>query len=186
MGGRPSASGRGRSGPWGAVEAGLPVSPPDSAARPPPRPGPGCRRACAHATALPGCREGACPAAAGWCVSVCVCVRPVSLGCVWGEGTGGNPLGACGVCSELAPRVRVAGAGCRTCPVVPTLPTSWSLVFVVSCWPAGGTLRGCAVPGWGGAPFRGWPSRRSQKLVRLLAVDHSARASMKNAASCEN
>ena len=34
-----------------------------------------------------------------------------------------------------------------------------------------------------------WPLRKrekKQKTLQLLAVDHSARASMKNAASCEN
>lgn len=47
-------------------------------------------------------------------------------------------------------------------------------------------LGGCAVV----SPVCGQgsvsPALKKKKLVRLLAVDHSARASMKNAASCEN
>ena len=36
-----------------------------------------------------------------------------------------------------------------------------------------------------------WPRKKqrvlkTKKIIQLLAVDHSARASMKNAASCEN
>lgn len=30
------------------------------------------------------------------------------------------------------------------------------------------------------------PHKQTKKTIQLLAVDHSARASMKNAASCEN
>lgn len=80
-------------------------------------------------------------------------------------------------------------------------PRSFWCRSVLSCWPARGDPV-CPVRAWkcrasvGGAcgeVERSSPPRTSEKRkkkrnahVRLLAVDHSARASMKNAASCEN
>ena len=102
------------------------------------------------------------------------------------------PLGARGA------RLRVPGSPVRrrsraSCLSVPTR-------FLVSCsrlsrWPARGEpLSGPPPPLRGRRVERG-PCRRQhfffrkgkkKTFVRLLAVDHSARASMKNAASCEN
>lgn len=85
---------------------------------------------------------------------------------------GRKPLGACGVPGR-APEV----GGARAHPVF--YPPDPSQSGVVVCRrPAGGhPLRGENVP---------CRPQKKPKLVRLLAVDHSARASMKNAASCEN
>lgn len=58
--------------------------------------------------------------------------------------------------------------------------------------PAGPVLAGWSARGGSFDRFFETPglvrllARAKTKLVQLLAVDHSARASMKNAASCEN
>lgn len=88
-----------------------------------------------------------------------------------------EPPGACGV-SEHGPAGPVPDAPSSN------LPTSRSLVSL--CLPGRPEAPSGDVPCQGRAlppPCGGTPPF---KLVRLLAVDHSARASMKNAASCEN
>lgn len=113
-------------------------------------------------------------------------------------GEGGNPPGACGVSEPALAGWRWMAPLCETFPrplrsavflsdlagqrQLPTtrLPTS------PAPQPRGGKgRRGRRV-----CRARGGFSRRNKtlekNLVRLLAVDHSARASMKNAASCEN
>lgn len=105
---------------------------------------------------------------------LCVCV----YGWV-GGGQVGTPRAPVGCPSPPRPRGR-----CRA-PRRETFRPPSGLLF--SVWlgrPRGSPLRG-DVP----CHRRGTPPRRNPekpKLVRLLAVDHSARASMKNAASCEN
>lgn len=88
-------------------------------------------------------------------------------------------------CSPLA-AVAVEAAGAGRAPCRTHRPLSESVVCVQS------TGRPGAPPSllWvgDGVPCQAFPlrERAKNKLVRLLAVDHSARASMKNAASCEN
>lgn len=102
----------------------------------------------------------------------------------WGGGGGGSPRGACGVVSR-------GGASPPGRPVVETLPDPPESVLVSSLAPARGAPTDPRAPPWAGR--KGGKQCRARclaikpkKLERLLAVDHSARASMKNAASCEN
>lgn len=191
-GGRPSALGSGRSGPRGVGRC-LP-SPPDSAV--PLRGGRGgawrARRVAVTAAAavgrgLPG----------GRCVGRgrvrCVRARAPRLP----GGGGWEPPGRLWGCPSLPWRV---GAGCPVVCRNLSRPLR-SAVFLSDL--AG--QRQLPSPSQLPAPrFRGGKGRRGgrgtcrarggspaetkhlKNLVRLLAVDHSARASMKNAASCEN
>lgn len=184
-GGRPSALGSGRSGRWGG---GVP-SPPGSAS--PHGAGPPCLVAVQPLSPWPsGGGLIRWPSPASRSVAVCerarVCPVPV-LG-------GWEPPGACGV-------VRAPPTHPCVCVWAPDAPSCEAFRPTgLLCFPLTRPARGdppaphalhpaaprgrvgrgeeeggqCAVP-----PFQ-------TKHVRLLAVDHSARASMKNAASCEN
>ena len=136
--------------------------PPPGAGVAAPRHGPCGRRE--GATRRPSCRACACAP----------CPRCVGV-------VGGNPLGACGVV-RARPSRWGALAGC---PVVQPFRPSRSLISFVSTGRPEAPSGECAVPDGGASPPGVGPLECS-KLVRLLAVDHSARASMKNAASCEN
>lgn len=107
-------------------------------------------------------------------------------------GEGGNPPGACGV---PAPTLACGRRVPRRVKPFPTPPVCCFLSDLAGRRqpprpPPDSHLRGgswgrrrdvCRASG--GSPAE---AKRLTKLVRLLAVDHSARASMKNAASCEN
>lgn len=104
------------------------------------------------------------------------------------------PLGARGARSPrpALPLLRPAGAGsagvpCRVCPAFPS-PTLISFSRVSFRFSLAGPRR--APLDRGGALCRRQhpraPALAPEIPIRLLAVDHSARASMKNAASCEN
>lgn len=118
------------------------------------------------------------PASAPW--RACAALRV--------PGEAGNPLGACGV-PGLAPGGRRPDAPSSTLPRPPS-----ESGLVVCRRPAGGSLFPPPPSGVGGEgvcrcrttspPQTG--EGKLKQLIRLLAVDHSARASMKNAASCEN
>lgn len=160
---RPSALGRGgrARGESGGLAL-LPQTPPRRAGAP--------RRA-APRRRRGGRREGASPAAVVSSrarAGVCAPPRPRARR---------EPPGACGV-SEHGPAGPVPDAPSSN------LPASRSLVSLCLSGrpeaPSGDVpCQGRALP----PPCGGTPPF---KLVRLLAVDHSARASMKNAASCEN
>lgn len=103
-------------------------------------------------------------------------------------GSGAPSRAPVGLASACPVRRCVVVRGPRVCRSRPAL-----LVFLsLSRWPARGEppLRSpAASPGAAGgegdcAAVSSLP--KGETLVRLLAVDHSARASMKNAASCEN
>lgn len=103
-------------------------------------------------------------------------------------GSGAPSWAPVGLASACPVRRCVVGRGPRVCRSRPA--------FLVSCllsrWPARGeplSAPPAASPGAAGgegdcAAVSSHP--KGKTLVRLLAVDHSARASMKNAASCEN
>ena len=131
----------------------------------------------------------------GRCVGrgrVCgACARPPPP---WGRvGTPRAPVGC--------PSLPLAGGRWMPCCVKP-FPTPSGLLFFCLTWPARGNSPAAPSsqlppPGRGGAGGGGGRMCRARggspagtkhlkNLVRLLAVDHSARASMKNAASCEN
>lgn len=98
---------------------------------------------------------------------------------------GGNPRGACGGVQARSSGGRVWTGPLSANPSRP-FPSRGS---VVSSGRQEAPLGGCVpCPGRGRLPpsSLGGGGPRESKLVRLLAVDHSARASMKNAASCEN
>ena len=141
---------------------------------------------------------------------------PFRSGSSWGwvVGTPRAPVGCSGAARAPARSRAVAPDGCRPPRVsFSSRPRKAFSSRRHLCWPdrgdpplpgerglcaasAGREGRGARAcgRGWGGpdrpspAPARrpAPPSALVLKLVRLLAVDHSARASMKNAASCEN
>ena len=128
-------------------------------------------------------REGGCPAA----VAGRARVPRAAPSCLrWG---GWRPPGACGGRPGLAPLAGFEAPRVRP-PVLVKLLAASAAVSVLSAgrseatpFPAPAGVEGDVPCPW----RRGAPAPRpSQNLVRLLAVDHSARASMKNAASCEN
>lgn len=97
----------------------------------------------------------------------------------WGVGTPGRLWGV-----RARPR---GGGGVRGVPAVKPSDPSLSLVsFAVFAGRPEATPPGGVPCQEGASPCRGGGNPRQMELVRLLAVDHSARASMKNAASCEN
>lgn len=108
-------------------------------------------------------------AAPGWVVG-----GGGSVAVVWGWGGGVLGAGA-----PWAPVGRVCASGAPCAETHPTPPASGCRFEV--CWPAWGTP--FPMSGSGTVPCL---AATLKKVVRLLAVDHSARASMKNAASCEN
>lgn len=175
--------------PWGRGgrargESGGPSLLPQTPLPPPPPPrGRGAARratpalpaAAAVGRGLPGGR-GAGPGPV--CPRACAPRVPDGGGCVCAQvGTPRAPVG-CPSPPRLAGRCRA--------PRRETFRPRSGLLFSVSSDLAGQrqpSLRGGNVP----CHRRGTPPKpRETKLVRLLAVDHSARASMKNAASCEN
>ena len=179
-GGRPSALGSGRSGPRG-VGRPLP-SPPDSAV---PR-GAGVARGVARrGHGRRGRREGATRRSSRgpWPCAARARAPPAS------PGEGGNPPGACGVPAPTLARGRRVPRRVKPLPAPPVCCFPSDSAGRRQPPPTSSRLRGgsrrrrdvCRASG--GSPAE---AKRSTQLVRLLAVDHSARASMKNAASCEN
>lgn len=176
--GSPVRLGSGRSGPRGG-------SVPSSRLR---RLGPRHPVGCAgggsprHVPGPRGRREGARPLPGGRrAASVCACGRPPPPRPRCGVGRGRwEPPGRLWGCPRSPPAPARARRGRR--PDAPSFVRpfrpcrsliSWSLLAGQRRPP------GMCRAREGGSPLR-------SKLVRLLAVDHSARASMKNAASCEN
>lgn len=176
--GSPVRLGSGRSGPRGG-------SVPSSRLR---RLGPRHPVGCAgggsprHVAGPRGRREGARPLPGGRrAASVCACGRPPPPRPRCGVGRGRwEPPGRLWGCPRSPPAPARARRGRR--PDAPSFVRpfrpcrsliSWSLLAGQRRPP------GMCRAREGGSPLR-------SKLVRLLAVDHSARASMKNAASCEN
>lgn len=102
----------------------------------------------------------------------------------------GSPLSGARGARLRAPGSPVRRRSRAPCLSVPT--RSPSVVFLSSSrWPARGEPLSVPPPPLRGRRVERGPCRRQlsserKTLVRLLAVDHSARASMKNAASCEN
>lgn len=156
-----------------------PVRPAGGEGRAPPP----ARRRWSSSRWLPATRAGAAPcggrafaasrpplrAAPGWVVG-----GGGSVAVVWGWGGGVLGAGA-----PWAPVGRVCASGAPCAETHPTPPASGCRFEV--CWPAWGTP--FPMSGSGTVPCL---AATLKKVVRLLAVDHSARASMKNAASCEN